>query len=156
MGRTGFLGGAAALALAACASSPPKPPTPAEMLLGTWQCQSQLGAMGAIKGTTTYKPAGAASFKLEVAGSGNGMAIEAAGEGDATWQLLENDTKLQTTLGAVTITSAKLNGNVVDPALAQGLLGASLAGQSATSALEITPATMKLTTADGAVTNCTR
>ncbi len=154
MRRTGFLV-CAGLVLAACASSPPKPPTPEQMLMGAWTCESSAG-VAKIKGVTTYRPGGAATFHLDVAGQGGGMVIEASGDGDATWKLLENDTKLEQTLGGVTVTAAKLNGNVIDPALAQSMIGPYIAGQTAISALEITPVTMKLSSTDGTVTTCSK
>jgi hypothetical protein len=83
------------------------------------------------------------------------MTVDAAGNGDAKWQLLEADTKMQVTLGNLTVTRANLNGMNIDPALAQSMIGGYLAGQSATSAIVLTSTTLELT-AEDAKTSCTR
>jgi hypothetical protein len=146
---------AALIVLAACASTPPRPPTPAEMLTAApWTCESTIGP-GKIKSTQTYKPDGTAVFDLNIVGEGQGMKVDAAGTGTATWKLLEADTKMEVTLGGLTVTRANLNGMNIDPALAQSMIGQYVAGQSATSAIAITSTTLELT-ADDAKTSCTR
>ncbi|HEV7694466.1 MAG TPA: hypothetical protein VGO52_26755 [Hyphomonadaceae bacterium] len=149
---------AVSLLLGACASTPPKPPTPAELLVAApWNCQSTIGP-GTIKSVQTYKPDGTATVTLEVkggSGGSGGMTVEAAGNGDAKWQLLEADTKMQVTLGNLTVTRANLNGNNIDPKLAQSMIGGYLAGQSATSTVVITSTTLELT-AEDAKTSCMR
>ncbi len=73
--------GLALAALTACASTPPKPPTPAEMLTAApWTCESAIGP-GKIKSTQTYKPDGTAAFDLSITGEGQGMKVDAAGTG---------------------------------------------------------------------------
>lgn len=146
---------AVSMLLAACASTPPKPPTPAELLVAApWNCETAIGP-GAMKSVQTYKPDGTATFTLDVKGGQGNMTVDAAGNGEAKWQLLEADTKLQVTLGNLTVTRANLNGMNIDPALAQSMIGGYLAGQSATSAVAITSTTLELT-ADDAKTSCTR
>lgn len=142
------------LVLAACMT---KPPTTTELLLGTWNCESH-PTFGTIAGTTTYSPDGKGIGHLTVVGSGSGMAVEAAGDVTASWKLLEDDTKLQQTIDNLTVTSAKLNGNVVQPKMAQAMLAPFIGGQNTTSAIKIDPKakTMTLTAADGSVTNCKR
>jgi outer membrane biogenesis lipoprotein LolB len=146
---------AVSLLLTACASTPPKPPTPAELLVAApWNCQSTIGP-GTIKSVQTYKSDGTAAVTLDVKGGSGGMTVDAAGNGDAKWQLLEADTKLQVTLGNLTVTRANLNGQNIDPKLAQSMIGSYLAGQSATSGVVITSTTLELT-AEDAKTSCTR
>jgi hypothetical protein len=146
---------AVSLFLSACASTPPRPPTPAELLVAApWNCSSAIGP-GTVKSVQTYKPDGTAAVTLEVKGGNGGMTVEAAGNGDAKWQLLEADTKMQVTLGNLTVTRANLNGQNIDPKLAQSMIGGYLAGQSATSAIVLTSTTLELT-AEDAKTSCTR
>jgi hypothetical protein len=145
----------AALAVCACASTPPKPPTPAELLVAApWTCQSAIGP-GVLKTVQTYKPDGTAAFTLDVKGGQGGMTVDAAGTGDAKWKLLEADTKMELTLGNLTVTRANLNGMTIDPAMAQSMLGPYLTGQSATTSIVMTTTTLELTGAD-AKTSCTR
>lgn len=147
--------GLALAALSACASTPPKPPTPAEMLVAApWTCESKIGP-GTIKSTQTYKKDGTAAFDLNITGEGQGMKVDAAGSGTATWKLLEADTKIEVTLGGLTVSRANLNGMNIDPALAQSMIGQYVAGQSATSAIAITSTTLELT-AEDTKTSCTR
>jgi len=146
---------AVAAILSACASTPPRPPTPAELLVAApWTCESKIGP-GVMKSVQTYKPDGTATVTLDVKGSNGGMTVDAAGNGDAKWQLLEADTKLQVTLGNLTVTRANLNGQNIDPKLAQSMIGSYLAGQSATSGVVITSTTLELT-AEDAKTSCSR
>jgi hypothetical protein len=139
--------------VAACATTPK---TPAQLLVGTWTCESKSN-FGSIKSAMTYAPDGKAGGEMSVAGTGNPtMLIEAAGKVDGSWKLLENDTKLEQTLANVTVTSAKLNSQAIDPKMAQAMLGSSLAGQSTTTAIKIDAASMTLTSEGGDITSCTR
>ena len=145
------LGTAALAALASCATTP----TTTQLLLGTWNCESK-PAFGVIKTTTTYAPDGGGKAHLTVTGASGALNFEAVGDADATWKLLEEDTKIEQKVSAVTVSSAKLNGNTVDPKMAQTLIGPYLAGQSAASAIKIDAKTLTITAADGSVTNCAR
>jgi len=145
------LGAAALAALAACATTP----TTTQLLIGTWNCESK-PAFGSIKTTTTYSPDGTGKAHLAVAGTSGALTFEAVGDADATWKLLEEDTKIELKVNNVTVTSAKLNGNTIDPKMAQTMIGPYLAGQSATSAIKVDQKTLTLTATDGSVTNCTR
>jgi hypothetical protein len=145
----------AAIALSACASTPPKPPTPAELLTAApWTCESKIGP-GTLNSTQTYKKDGTAAVDLTIVGEGQGMKVNAAGAATATWKLLENDTKMEVTLGGLTISRANLNGANIDPALAQSMIAPYIAGQSAVTAIAITSTTLELTGED-AKTSCTR
>jgi hypothetical protein len=146
---------AAALLVSACATTPPAP-KPAEMILGLWHCEVPIqdGLIG--KTDITYAANGTTSFTLAVNGSGGGMAMELAGTGTGTWKLLENDTKLETGIGAVQVSSAKVNGNVLQPAMIQPMADQMLANQTVSGAVSITPTSMTLTPAQGSPTTCTR
>lgn len=146
---------AVSLLLAACASTPPKPLTPAELLVAApWTCESAIGP-GTIKSTQTYRKDGTAAFTLNVSGAQGPMKVEAEGTGDAKWKLLEADTKMEVTLGGLTVTRANLNGANIDPALAQSMIGPYIAGQAATTSFAITSTTLELASSDGK-TSCTR
>ena len=145
------LGAAALSALAACATTP----TTTQLVLGTWNCESK-ASFGTIKSTNTYSPDGTGKAHLNVAGAVGAMNFEAVGDADATWKLLEEDTKIEQKISGVTVTSAKLNGNTIDPKMAQTMIGPYLAGQSAASAIKVDAKTLTLTGTDGSATNCTR
>jgi hypothetical protein len=143
---------ASLVVLAGCAT---RPPTTTELLLGAWNCELTAGPV-AIKGAFNYAPEGKGDFNVNVAGGIGTYQIDAQGEGSATWKLIEEDTKLESKIETVTITGAKVNGQVVAPAMAQSLLGQSLAGQSSTSTIKIDRTSLVLTQSDGSMTNCTR
>jgi hypothetical protein len=137
--------------LAGCATAP----TPTQLLLGAWNCQMTAGP-ATIKGVFNYLPEGKGDFKVNIAGTIGNIPFDAEGHGDASWRLLEEDTKLESKIETLTIDSAKANGQVVAPAMAQSLLGQSLAGQSATSVIKVDKSSLVLTQEDGSATNCTR
>jgi hypothetical protein len=149
----------AALTAAACASTPPpapKPPTPKEMLVGAWNCTADMQGMK-LAGKMTYAADGTTAVHLDLSGDQGGFKIAAAGDGAATWELLEGDTKLKESINSIKITSATLNGGPVEPALAQQLVQGMLVGQVQTSVLKIEPKSMTLTEpTNAAVTTCTK
>ena len=150
MKRTAF--GFAATFLAACASTPP---TTEQLLLGTWKCEAPIGS-GALKGDVTYAADGKSTMKVAFTGDMAGAKVEAVGEGDATWALVEDNTRLESKIGNLTITSVKMGDQVIAPAMAQAMIGPMLAGQSAVSAIKVDAKTLTLTATDGTVTSCTR
>lgn len=137
---------------AGCAT---KPPTTTDLLLGAWNCELTAGP-ATIKGVFDYAPEGKGAYKVNVIGKIGTFEIDANGSGAASWKLLEEDTKLESKIETVTITDAKVNGQVVAPAMAQTLLGQYLAGQGTTSTIKIDKTSLVLTTADGSATNCKR
>jgi hypothetical protein len=143
---------ASLVVLAGCAT---KPPTTTELLLGAWNCELTAGPV-TIKGVFNYAPEGKGNFNVNVTGGIGTFQIDAQGEGNATWKLVEEDAKLESKIETVTIASAKVNGNVVAPAMAQTLLGPSLAGQTSTSTIKIDKTSLVLTQPDGSATNCAR
>ena len=148
--------GVTALLFAACATTPPKPKTPAEMLLGTWTCETKSSGV-AINAKMTYSQDGKAAGDISVGSSGNPtMMFAATGKVEGSWKLLENDTKLEQTIANITITTAKLNDQTIEPSMAQAMIGPSLAGQSSVTAMKMDDRTLTLTDTTGNVTNCTR
>jgi hypothetical protein len=152
-----FVGLGVLMLAAACASTPPpppKPPTPTEMLTaGQWTCETKAG-QATLHMKPTYKADGTASIDLQISSGSGGVAIEAAGTADGKWQLLEGDTKLQQTLSGLKLTSVKLNGADMDPSQAQGMIGSSIAGQSTTGPVTITPTSLEV--GGDSKTSCTR
>ena len=85
-----------------------------------------------------------------------GATVEAIGNGDATWALLEDNTKLESKIGNLSITSVKMGDQVIEPAMAQAMIGPMLAGQSAVSTIKVDKTNLTLTATDGTVTSCMR
>ena len=152
-----LIGAAVAVLIAGCASAPPKPLTPAQMLVGTWTCDGKIGSTASIKGQMTYVSGGTTTFHLNIAGGQGAFQIEAAGDGAGSWALTPDDKQLEAKVTSLKIASAILNGKPVSPELVQGLVNQMLVGQSTTAAVAITPTTLTLAGTDGAnATTCTR
>jgi hypothetical protein len=140
------------LLFAACAT---KPLTTEQLLLGAWKCEAPIGS-GQLKGDVIYEAGGKSTMKLAFTGAMAGAKVEAVGNGDASWTLLEDNTKLESKIGNLSITSVKMGQQVIEPAMAQAMIGPMLAGQSAVSTIEIDAKAMTLTATDGTVTSCLR
>jgi hypothetical protein len=136
----------------ACASAPA---TTADRILGTWTCEALISG-GSLKGDMTYAKGGKATLKLNYTGTMANQPVVAAGEADGTWELVESDAKIKSTIGNLNVTSVKVGESDVAPAMAQALIGPMLAGQSSTSAITLEQNRLTLTAEDGTVTNCTR
>jgi hypothetical protein len=140
------------LLLASCATTPP---TTEQLLLGTWNCEAPIGS-GKLQGAVTYAAGGKSTMKLTFSGEMAGAKVEAIGDGDATWALLEDNTKLESRIGNLTLTSVKMGDQVIAPAMAQAMIGPMLAGQSAVSTINVDKTNLTLTATDGTATSCTR
>jgi hypothetical protein len=152
-----LFGAAVAVLIAGCASAPPKPLTPAQMLLGTWTCDGKIGPAATIKGEMTYVAGGTTIFHINIASGQGGFQIEAAGDGAGSWALTPDDKQLEAKVTSLKIASATLNGKPVSPELVQGMANQMLVGQSTTAAVAITTTTLSLAGTDGAnATTCTR
>ena len=138
--------------LSACATAAP---TTEQLLLGTWNCEAPIGS-GLLKGVMTYEAGGKSTMKLTFTGEMAGATVEAIGDGDATWALLEDNTRLELKIGNLNLTSVKIGEQVIAPAMAQALIGPMLAGQSAVSTIKVDRANLTLTATDGTVTSCKR
>ena len=150
MKRTMF--GIASVLLAACATTPP---TTEQLLLGAWKCEAPIGS-GKLAGDVTYEAGGKSTMKVAFTGDMAGSKVEAIGNGDATWALLEDKTKLESKIGNLTLTSVKMGDQVIEPAMAQAMIGPMLAGQSAVSTIKVDKTNLTLTATDGTVTSCKR
>jgi hypothetical protein len=146
-----FLAGVSLL-FAACAT---KPLTTEQLLLGAWKCEAPIGN-GQLKGDVTYEAGGKSTMKLAYTGAMAGAKVEAVGNGDASWALLEENTKLESKIDNLSITSVKMGEQVIEPAMAQAMIGPMLAGQSAVSTIEVDAKALTLTATDGTVTTCAR
>jgi hypothetical protein len=144
--------GFSAIFLAACATSPP---TTERLLLGAWKCEAPIGN-GKLAGDVTYEAGGKSTMKVTFTGEMAGSKVEAIANGDATWALLEDNTKLESKIGNLTLTSVKMGEQVIEPAMAQAMIGPMLAGQSAVSTIKVDKANLTLTATDGTVTSCKR
>jgi hypothetical protein len=140
------------LLFAACAT---KPLTTEQLLLGAWKCEAPIGS-GQLKGDVTYEAGGKSKMNLAFTGAMAGAKVEAIGNGDTSWALLEDDTKLESKIGNLNITSVKMGDQVIEPAMAQAMIGPMLAGQSAVSTIKVEENAMTLTATDGTVTSCAR
>ena len=150
-----FLLAAPALMLAACASAPAaKPPTTAELLLGSWTCETKADAILIKTAPITYLAGGKSTFHIVLSGSSSAMAFEVVGDGEGTWVLHEAD-QLEDKILSAKVSSAKMNGNPVPPAMIQGMVD-QIINKSSTGKIVVTKTTMTQTTADGQVTSCTR
>jgi hypothetical protein len=144
--------GFAATLLAGCATTPP---TTEQLLLGGWKCEAPIGN-GKLAGDVNYEAGGTSTMKLAFTGNMAGSTVEAIGNGDATWALLEDNTKLESKIGNLTLTSVKMGEQVIEPAMAQAMIGPMLAGQSAVSTINVDRTNLTLTATDGTVTSCKR
>ena len=140
------------LLLTACASTPP---TTEQLLLGTWTCEAPIGN-GKLAGDVTYEAGGKSTMKVTFTGNMAGAAVVAVGNGDATWALLEENTRLESKIGNLNLTSVKMGEQAVDPAMAQAMIGPMLAGQSAVADIKVDKSSLTLTATDGTVTSCAR
>lgn len=143
---------AVAVLVASCASAPK---TPAEMLLGKWQCETDSSGV-TIKGPFTYVAGGKSAFEASVAGEvGPGMKLDMSGAGEGTWTFLP-DGKLEEMITKLTVAKGQVGGQDVPLAMLQGMTDQMIVNQKIASTVEIAPASMTMTSSDGATTNCTR
>ena len=152
-----LFGAAVVVLLAGCASAPPKPLTPAQMLIGTWTCDGKIGEAATINGQMNYVAGGTTTFHINIAGGQGAFQIAAVGDGAGTWALTPDNKQLEAKVTSLKVASATLNGKPVGPELVQGMANQMLVGQSTTTTVAITPTTLTLTGTDGAnATRCAR
>jgi hypothetical protein len=139
----------------------------AEMLQGSWTCVQvkKDDAEGDLTTRFTYAVDG--TFQHEFAMTGaipHGPSIEVSGTGAGTWKLepdpewgKQSMDRLTETMSSSTVTSAKLAGQIVDPAEAQAMWGANLFGKNNEVVAVISSTTLgKLSVLTGSVTRCVR
>ncbi len=149
----------AATALAACATAP-KPPTTAELLVGTWACTGKVGPAD-MAADVTYATGGLSSMKLSATMQQGAMNVALSGTGSGTWALDKGD-QLEESVTDVKLDSASMNGKEIGVAMFQGMLAQALGKESTTSAVAVTKTSLTLTqtgVAEGSkpvVRTCTR
>lgn len=151
-----LLGTAAAIVLAACASTPPGP---AEQILGKWTCTAEQEGMS-VNATTTYVKDGTTSGVATVGVQAPGSKIEITADVVSTWGFAA-DGKLKETVTSMKVKSATMGGEPMAPAMVatmvQPMVDEMVVGQGSTSTVVFDGATMTSTDEElGAVTTCKR
>lgn len=142
-----------AVAAGACASTPAAK-TPADQILGVWNCKTSSEGI-TVEGTNTYSPDGKATGDAKVNVNQGGMAIDIMATTESSWKF-QPDGKLQETVTKMTVKSGKMSGQDVPPAMIQGMVEQMVVNQTVTSTVTFGEGTMKFTDQDDVVTNCTR
>ncbi len=151
-----LLGTAAAIALAACASTPKGP---ADMILGKWTCTAEQEGMS-VNATTNYAKDGTTSGVATVGVQAPGSKIEITADVVSTWGFAA-DGKLKETVTSMKVKSAMMGGEAMAPAMVaamvQPMVDEMVVGQGSTSTVVFNGATMTSTDEElGAVTTCKR
>ncbi|HPI49123.1 MAG TPA: hypothetical protein PLH23_12705 [Hyphomonadaceae bacterium] len=144
-----------ALALGACASGPgTSAKTPAELILGKWNCKATAEGI-TTDADVTYLTGGKATMDAKVGVSQSGMAINILAKADASWNFLP-DGKLEETITKMTVTKGTMGGNDVPPAMIQGMIEQAVVNQKTVSTAVFTDTSFTSTDESGTVTSCTR
>lgn len=151
-----LLGTAAAIALAACASTPKGP---AEQILGKWTCGAEQEGM-TVSATTTYAKDGTTSGVATVGVQAPGSKIELTGDVATTWSF-DASGKLSETVKSMKVTSATMGGEAMAPpmiaAMVQPMVNAMVVNETSTSTVVFAGNTMTSTDEEmGVVTTCKR
>jgi hypothetical protein len=144
----------AMLAMVSACASAPKPPSPADLLPGTWNCVAAQGDI-TTEADVTYLPGGTAGVKAKVSLQFSGQAAEILGAGDATWTFLP-DGRLEEMLKSLKVSSAQVAGKQIPTALIQPMVDKQMVNQTSTSTVDISPKSLVLVGDDGVTTTCTR
>ena len=153
-----LVGSVAALAFSACASGPGAPNTPAEKILGAWDCHAASEG-SVVDGRITYLTGGMAKGDTAMDIAAGGMKVKLKGALDATWGF-QPDGKLIETVTGLKVSSAEMDGKTI-PAMAIGsmiqpMVDQMAVGQASTSTVVFDGATMTSTDEKGVVTTCKR
>jgi len=144
---------AAALTLGACASSPAAK-TPADMILGKWNCKATAEGI-TTDADVTYLTGGAATMDAKAGISQSGMAIEILATADASWNFRE-DGKLEEMITRMTVTKGTMSGQDVPPAMIQPMVEGAVVNQKTVSTAVFSDNSFVSTDEAGTVTTCTR
>lgn len=144
---------AAALTLGACASSPAAK-TPADMILGKWNCKATAEGI-TTDADVTYLKGGAATMDAKAGISQSGMAIEILATADASWNFRE-DGKLEEMITRMTVTKGTMSGQDVPPAMIQPMVEGAVVNQKTVSTAVFSDNSFVSTDEAGTVTTCTR
>ncbi len=145
----------AALALTACATSPPGP---ANLIVGTWTCETAADGIK-VSGVFDYQSNGVTKGTPVIDVNMSGMAIKMTGALDGTWEFLA-DGSLKEVVTGLKVQTASQNGNVIPPAMVgsmvQPMVEQMIVGQESISTAQITATSFVSTDKDGTVTTCKR
>lgn len=144
---------AAALTLGACASSPAAK-TPADMILGKWNCKATAEGI-TTDADVTYLKGGAATMDAKAGISQSGMAIEILATADASWNFRE-DGKLEEMITRMTVTKGTMSGQDVPPAMIQPMVEGAVVNQKTVSTAVFSDNSFVSTDEAGTVTTCSR
>lgn len=145
-----ILAGASAIALlSGCASTPP---SPQELIVGAWTCETVSDGVR-VDGRVNYLPGGQGDGKVNVAVDAGGVVLDA--DVVSTWMFLP-DGRLEESVTKLTVTSGSLGGQSVPPAMIQSMVEDMIVGQITTSMIAVTSNSLTLTDEDGVTTNCKR
>lgn len=151
------LGLTAVLLCAACASSPAAN-TPATQILGVWTCHAESQG-STVDGKFTYQTGGKTQGDAAMDIDAGGQKVWLAGIIDATWGF-QPDGKIIETVVGLKVNKAKVGGkDLPGPAIGamiQPMVDQMLVGQSSTSTVAFSGATMTLTDDKGVITSCKR
>lgn len=146
---------AAALSAGACASGPaPSAKTPAEMILGKWNCDATAEGI-TTDADVTYLEGGKATLDAKVGVTQGGMAVDILATADASWKFLD-DGKLEEMITRMTVTKGTMAGNDVPPAMIQGMIEQAVVNQKTVSNTVFSEGKFVSTDESGTVTTCTR
>ncbi|MDP3496014.1 MAG: hypothetical protein Q8R82_23120 [Hyphomonadaceae bacterium] len=148
-----------AIALGACASGPAgstgaAAKTPAEQILGKWNCKATTEGI-ATDAAVTYLEGGKATMDAKIGVQQSGMAIEILATADASWKFLA-DGKLEEMITRMTVTKGSMGGNDVPPAMIQGMIEEAVVNQKTVSTATFTETSFTSTDESGTVTSCAR
>lgn len=151
------LGLAVLLLSAACASSPAAD-SPAQKILGVWDCHAASEG-SVVDGRITYLTGGMAKGDTAMDIAAGGMKVKLKGALDATWGF-QPDGKLIETVTGLKVSSAEMDGKTIPPmaigSMIQPMVNQMAVGQASTSTVVFEGATMTSTDEKGVVTTCKR
>lgn len=144
------------LALGACASGPggSAAKTPAQMILGTWNCKATAEGI-TTDANVNYLDGGKATMDAKVGVTQSGMAIEILAKADASWNF-RADGKLEEMITKMTVTKGSMGGNDVPPAMIQPMIEQAVVNQKTVSTAEFSEGKFVSVDEAGTVTTCTR
>jgi len=150
--KSTVIAAAAFIALAATASAQGAKSPVEQALSGTWACTAEAQGMS-VTSSTTYLDGGKETYEVNV--NAGGGQLEFTGNGTADWKLTP-DGKLFETITALTVKTARLNGQDAPVATVQPMVEPMIVNQTSTSAISLKDGGLTLTDEDGTVTICKR
>ncbi len=149
--------GTMAFAVMAACSSAPSAQTPQQMVMGKWNCATQTDDI-AISGVFDYQANGLAKSTSNIDVNAGAVKIVLTADADSTWGF-GADGKMTETVTAMKLTSAKMGGQDMAPAMVASLVQPmvdGVVGQSSTTTVAFGDNSFVSTTEEGIVTTCKR